>query len=50
MVAGSRVRLHDDDDPELYPFALVHTLDDKDLEAAIERFKAALIPETTALP
>ena len=52
-VAASRIRLSstlDEDEPDVYPFALVHTLDDKALEIAIEVYKAALVPETTALP
>jgi len=32
-----------------YPFAMGTTAD-KELEAAIDDYKAALIPETTALP
>jgi len=55
-VAASRVRLvpcldnDPDDDSDPYVFSVVHPLDDKALDVAIDAYKAAMVPETTALP
>jgi hypothetical protein len=39
VVAASRIRLSEVDDPELSPFGLIYTLGDKELEAAIDAYK-----------